>query len=406
MVKASPKTRVSPALGERRILRPGTPRRMREINRANVIRLLHERGPMSRADLARALQLDAKSLTNLARELLKEGILATTAHPFGAGARGRPPEGLGLCLERLVALAVEIGESAVTASAVNLQGLLLSRFTEPTKESATKAEIRRAIHKTARQALEHAAFPPLGIGLSYPGVLDRKSGTIIECAHLKGLEGSRLDTFFTGMWEGHVSYVDSTQALLLAEKAFGSARQLEDFLLLHLGVGIGCAFMSEGRLRMGQIHTAGEIGHSVVDLRGTVCWCGRRGCLETVASMETICRAAQSQRLARSWQPDPTKVADLVARGDTTATRALRRGAHAVGLVLATLVDAFGPSHVVISGESLGLGPLFIAEIEATVRRYALPSIQKDIEFLVSNLGEDAPRQGAAAAVFQTLFTA
>ena len=359
---------------------------------------------MSRAELARALHLDAKSLTNLARQLIKEGFLATTSLP--TQGRGRPPEGLRLRVDSLIAIAAEIHENKIVVSPVDLDGRTLSRFAEPIPRQASQQEIIRIIRQITRMALDRAPFRPLGIGVSYPGVLNLQRGTIVECSQLKCLENVRMDLLFHDFWDGHISYVETKQAFALAERSFGSARQLDDFLLLHLGKGIGCVFMSEGRLRNGHLNTAGEIGHTVIDPKGTLCGCGRRGCLETVASLESIFRHALPEQGGLSVSPDPRKIAALASQGDPAAIAAIQRAAHAVGLVLATLVNAFGPSHLVLSGESLQFGEMLIAEIETSVRRYALPSVQKGIELRVSSLGSEAACQGAAAAVFQSLFTA
>ena len=165
---------------------------------------------------------------------------------------------------------------------------------------------------------------------------------------------------------------------------------------MRLSAGIGAGIVTDGRLLLGATGLAGEIGHVPAQPDGRLCRCGNRGCLETVAAPDAIARL-----LRDSWG-EPVTAADLprlVRSGNAGALRAVGDAADAVGRALANLVTLVNPAVVVVGGDLAVLGDALFAPLRYALRRYALPSVARDLVVVPGELGDRAEALGAAGAV-------
>lgn len=375
-------------------------RRMKRINGAILLQLLRERGALSRIELAKEAGLDAKTVTNLVRDLLRKKIVEESGL---VSTPGRPRAMLRLRNERLQAIALRLSERAVLGARIALDGKILVRRTVELGGRETRGSLAQKIGAVARSLLEVASVRSLGVGLVFPGILDDRRRVIVASAHLPPWEGAHLDQALKGVPQGLTYASNSTQAKALAEQWFGAARPLKTFLLIDMGVGIGCAVVSHGKLQTGESRIAGEIGHSIFDPRGARCSCGRRGCLETIASLDIIRRAisrSTHRPLSRLTVP---VIARMLDEGNRPARAVARNAARAVGLVVANLVDVVNPSHVVISGETARLGPFFQQALDEALTEFAIPIFREKLRLAPTRLGDDAALLGAAVGVFQTV---
>lgn len=380
------------------------PARMRRINESGILRLLHERGPMSRVELAELLGLDGKTLTNLARDLLQRGLLEP--HNVVQSARGRPRENLRLRADRLHAIGVHLAERRIVTALINIEGRVVEQHVIELDGTESQKSLVRTVRNSLRAVLRHSPPDLLGIGMAIAGLVHQQERRVVESAHLKALEGIYVDRLLDGLFEGRLYLCNPTHAKLLAERWFGAARKLDDLLLVDLGVGIGCALVMGGQVQVGATHLAGEIGHSIWKPGGAICWCGRRGCLETVASLDAVRAAVRRSTGLHENALGTSALARLIAQGNSSARRAASAAARAIGLVVANFVDVLNPSHVLLAGESLQLGASFAREVEESLRQNTLPALSQTLTVARANLGEESPLLGSGVAVFQSLFEA
>jgi predicted NBD/HSP70 family sugar kinase len=380
------------------------PARMRRINESGILRLLHEQGPLSRVELAGLLGLDRKTLTNLSRDLLQRGLVEP--HNVVRSGRGRPRENLRLRADRLHAVGLHLAERRIVTALINIEGKIVEQHEVEFGDADSQKDLVRAIRDSLRTVLRQSPPDLLGVGMAIAGLVHQQERRVVESAHLKALKGVYVDKLLHGLFEGQIHVCTLTHAKLLAERWFGAARQLDHLLLVDLGVGIGCALVMGGKVQVGATHLAGEIGHSIWKPGGDICWCGRRGCLETVASLETV-RAAvhRSTGLPERALTTPA-LARLIEQGDAVARRASGVAARAIGLVVANFVDVLNPSHVLLAGESLQLGASFLREVEESLRQNTLPALSKNLTVAHAKLCEESPLLGSGVAVFQSLFEA
>ena len=361
------------------------PEDARRHNRALVLRTLFRGGPLSRADLARVTRLTPASMSDLVGELLEAGIVEEVGRREGQGV-GKPATLLEIVPDARHVVCLDLSDDAhLHGARVNLAGKVLDRRTVDWDGRTGDAAVELAA-QLAVDLVRSSDAPVLGIGVGSPGVVDA-NGVVLEAAGLRwhGVPVAERIAAAVGAAVGgnlRVDVVNDANAAALAERTFGTAEgpAAQNLLLVKIGQGVGAGLLIDGRLFVGDRFAAGEIGHVVVDERGDVCVCGRRGCLETVVAMPNVRR-----RLAEA--------------GPSGHSRVLAAAGRRLGGALATVVSTLNLDHVVLSGPAELLGEPFRSAVADTIRRRAIPAVAEHVELTISSLGEDDVLLGAAVMV-------
>jgi predicted NBD/HSP70 family sugar kinase len=182
----------------------------------------------------------------------------------------------------------------------------------------------------------------------------------------------------------------------LGELWFGAARGLADVVYLKVSSGIGAGFVLDGSVYRGSTGNAGEIGHVLVRPEGAVCRCGKRGCLESVASAPALVELLRPTHGPELTVPG---LIDLVAAGDLGALRVVDDAGRAIGRVLADLCDLLNPEAIVVGGDLAVAGEPFLAAIRQVIDRRALPAAARAVDVRPAELGNRAEVLGALALV-------
>ena len=254
---------------------------MREINRLRVLNLLRREGSFSRTELARETGLDAKTITNVISELLNRRFIVSDSYEDSGG--GRPRELLRLNTELKYSLGIYLSAREIRGVLIDLKGKIIREkiiSLTGTQRISYVFSIIRAVKKELLHSISKSKL--LGIGFVLPGIIDKERKKIIQASNLSYLEGIDIKERLKRIFKIPVELEDSSRAMALAEKWFGNARDIDNFVFVDLGVGIGCSIISSGRLHYGESLSAGELGHTIVDMKGPPCRCGHRGCLEPI----------------------------------------------------------------------------------------------------------------------------
>ena len=250
-----------------------------------------------------------------------------------------------------------------------------------------------------------------GIGIGCPGPLELEEGIILEAPNL-GWKNVPLKKALEKEFGCPVFVCNDVDAGAYGEYRFGAAVGARTALGVFPGTGIGGAMIYEGQIFRGKTGSCLEIGHVPVVTDGALCGCGRRGCLETVAS-----RLAMSAEIAkaayRGQAPYILRVAgtdlanirsgtikEAIDAGDKIVEEILREGAQLLGTVLAGTVNLLAPDVIVLGGGLVeALPKLFLDEVGQAVAKQVMPSYLKTYELKIAKLGDDAGAMGAAAWV-------
>lgn len=267
------------------------------------------------------------------------------------------------------------------------------------------------ISETIQKALAEAELSPQnlkGIGIGCPGLLDLDKGIINEAPNL-GWEKAAICDFLKKKFDVPVILMNDVDAGLYGEFQFGAARGSHNALGIFPGTGIGGAFLYEGRILQGKGRSCMEIGHIRVMPDGPLCGCGRRGCLEAVASRLAI-SSAIAQAAFRGQAPfvkekggtDLSEIrSGLIAEAvkqDPVVDQIVRQAARQIGLAAGSLIHLLSPDRIVLGGGLVeALPQLFRQEVRAGVEEWILASFKDSFKIVVAELGDDAAVMGAAA---------
>lgn len=250
---------------------------------------------------------------------------------------------------------------------------------------------------------------PAAIGVSFGGPVDAATGTVRLSHHIRGWENTPLREMLEAEFGVPVSVDNDANVAALGEHRFGAGQGFSSLLYITVSTGIGGGWILNGHPWRGAEGMAGEIGHMVIDPTGPLCLCGKRGCLERLASGPYIAQQAdewlQSHpdqgSILRTLVTDSKEVIDAqivsqaAAQGDEVATKVLERAGWAIGVGIGNVANLINPQRFVLGGGVTKAGDQFWQIIRRVAKETALPEIHFDI--VPAALGDEAPLWGAVA---------
>jgi glucokinase-like ROK family protein len=234
---------------------------------------------------------------------------------------------------------------------------------------------------------------------------------------MPGWNGYPVRDRFVERYGAPVWVDNDVNIMALGEWRSGAARYHANVVFVKIGTGIGAGVISDGYLHRGARGSAGDVGHiQVTDDRSVVCRCGNIGCLEAMAGGHALAREAEAaardgrsaylaEILASGGRLSARDLADGATRGDGVCQELLQRSGHLVGAMLASVVNFFNPSLIVIGGGVASAGDQLLAAVREAVYRRSLPLATRDLLILPSALGGRTGSIGAAAMVADELFS-
>jgi len=309
---------------------------------------------------------------------------------------------------RQLLLGLDFGGTKLTAGlALAGESGLLARDQCPTPTEADPRCVFQEIVRLARGLSEGSA--PAGVGISFGGPVDPALGVVRICHHLAGWQGVPLPRWAEKEFGVRARMDNDANAAALGEYRFGAGQGCDHLLHINVGTGIGGGIVLHGEVYQGATGMAGEIGHMVVQPGGPLCTCGRRGCLEALASGPAIARDARA-RLGRHPEPGRSllslvggsaerltaqTVSEAAAQGDGLAQQVLDQAARMLGLGIANAINLINPQRVTVGGGVVKIGSVWMERVRAAAQADVMPDSPVDIA--VAALGDDAPLWGAIA---------
>jgi len=306
----------------------------------------------------------------------------------------------------------DLGGTKMMAVVFDKDGKDLGRRRRKTKAFLGVKPGLERIRETISHALEVAGIDAgrlAGIGIGAPGPLDPERGVLLDLPNL-GWKNVRLGDELEKAFGCPVTVINDVDAGTYGEYRFGAGKGKRCVLGVFPGTGIGGGCVYDGTIIRGKSISAMEIGHLCVQPGGSLCGCGRRGCLETVASRLTIAQACvaaayrgEAPYLQEQVGMDLAKVrsgvlADAIANGDTVIESIVRDAAGWLGRGIASVVNLLAPDVVVLGGGLVEAMPkLYLGAVEKQARAQVMPSFEKSFEVAVAQLGDDSAVRGAAA---------
>ena len=306
----------------------------------------------------------------------------------------------------------DLGGTKMLATVFDSKFKAVGRFRTKTKGyegvDSGVAKIIKAIRKVLEEASVHEDQLG-GIGIGIPGPLDLDRGIILNTPNL-GWENVRIKDLLENAFGCPTVIANDVDAGVYGEYRFGAGRNSRSVFGIFPGTGIGGSFVYEGNILRGKTGSCMEIGHVQVVPDGPLCGCGRRGCLEAVASRLVIAsRAAaaayrgQAPHLLGETGTDISKIRSSalqasIAAGDEAVEAIVREAARQIGCAVAGVINLLAPDVVVLGGGLVeAMEELFVTEVGNTAKQHVLPSFTNSFEVHAALLGDDAGVMGNAA---------
>jgi predicted NBD/HSP70 family sugar kinase len=363
-----------------------------------VIEAYLQHGTLSRSDLAALTGISRSAITEITQNLLDMGLLQEFPVIQEKQGRGRPAISLRFSASHGYFIGVSVTDTPSPVILADMQGNIVGVHEIPPSDTPQKAT--STIRQAVSDLLLQTGVPRdrlLGIGIAVTGVIDERAGVCRYSAALnwRDVPIARLVKEATGV----DSYVgNDANAVAIGEKLFGRARELRYFSSLILGRNIGCAHYIEGNLYRGHDGGAGEIGHVTLDINGPRCPCGKNGCLDMFAGGTAIRTTAEEAGLICHSMRD---LEELAAVGNVKAMAILRKGAQALGLAIASLIQINNPECVLIADvEGFGKG-IFQATTRQVIENNILPRFLASTEIVFHQVERSFLARAAASIAAQ-----
>jgi predicted NBD/HSP70 family sugar kinase len=376
---------------------PGSARLLQERSNAEIYAAILTRGPLSRSEIARVTGYSQSTITKAVQPMVRHGYVLEGAEQ--QGGLGRPSIPLRVNRARHNVVGVKLAPDHVFGVVIDMGAEVLAARSVPLRRSDVETAVP-AIGRLVGELLD--AEPGLhertiGVGIGVGGHVDGRRGAVRESPILGWHDVALADLVRDATGVGTVVVENDVNALAVAEQWFGAGRDVDWFAVVTVGAGVGCGLVLDGELAHGATGAAGELGHVTIDPQGARCSCGKRGCLETLASDRAILAAIGE------GAPDTIAAAARRAReGDERCHAAFERAGDALGQGIALLATLVNPQRVVLSGEGVVASDLLLDALRASLARHAFPSAA-DVEIVPRPLGDETWARGAASTVIQRL---
>ncbi|MBK6388140.1 MAG: ROK family transcriptional regulator [Rhodoferax sp.] len=322
---------------------------LKRINRSVLLRLLRAQPGLSRARLSQQSGLTKSTVSALVRELLDEHWLNEASAPVAADGMGRPSTPLRLNEDVRVLIGVEVAVEFLRIVCVSLTGIVISKAEVPlesTQPDRVCKQTTAMVHGLCQQ-LHSSKLVLSGVGVCLPGAINDDSG-IVRFAPNLGWRGVKFLDMISrafadaGVPATSIHLQNDADAAALSEYEFAAGEGEDPLIFINCDVGVGAGIVLNDRLFTGAVGTAGEIGHTIMQIDGPLCSCGRRGCAETF----------------------------IGSRALSTDARIERAGQY-LGVLVQNLDVMFNPCTIVLGGKSCVNNPDLIGNAIQTLSSYA-----------------------------------
>lgn len=300
------------------------------------------------------------------------------------------------------AIGIDVGGTKVSVTLGTEKGTVLARkeFSTPVGPQAKQA--LRKLHEIITDFLTVARLRRLrvlGIGVGLPGAVNTRLGKVPRSPNLPGWDKLPLKSKIETSFHLPVYLANDANAAACAEKVFGTAQKVLDFVYLTVSTGVGGGIFINGKLLEGAGFAAGEVGHVPVVTEGNICGCGRRGCLEAHASGTAI--AKTYTWLSGKKVSGAKDVVQLVNRGDAKAKQAFDGAAYHLGTGLGIMMNILNPQMIVLGGGVFKSAPAtFLQGALKRCKKIAWPEAFRSCVIKKSILKGSAGDLGALSLVF------
>jgi N-acetylglucosamine repressor len=383
-------------------IKKATHQETKKHNRDLVLKTIFEAEKISRAEIARVTGLTRPTVSDVVSGLLAEGLVEEVG--VGSSLGGKSPILLSLAKDSRYMISLNLAYDQFCGAVVNLRGEI--KAMEGLPVSGRDGEQALAlVYEVLDRLMEMNWKPLVGIGVGTPGLINTREGLIINAVNLEW-QNLPLTRLLQDRYHLPVHIMNDSQAAAIGEYVYGGGYKAdENLVVINVRQGIGAGILINGRLFQGDGGGAGEIGHVVVEENGLQCRCGKRGCLETVASARAVVQRAQmlaadfpASELGR--HPESITLDSLekgFASGDPLARKVILDAAHYLGVSIASLISTLNIHKFVLTGDMTRFGRPWLEAVRETTLQATLSRLAENTSIEIGRVDYRGCILGASA---------
>lgn len=378
----------------------------------SIIRDLYQMGELSKPEICRLTNMTTPTISRIIEELIEEGWVADQGQ--GASIGGKRPHIFSLNPDAAYIMGVDIGRELLKIAIFNLRKEVIGsiQIFPSVLETQENETILKDLKIKIEKSLIDLKIPRSKIkvaGFSLPGLLDSDGNSFTYLS----FENTNIRNILEEMLNIPVFIDNDSTIMAMAEHVFGVAQDAEHALCVNINECIGLGMILNSRPYTGFKGMAGEFGHIRISGPETLCYCGKAGCLETIASGRAIVKAAQTAikegkaTAIRSFAKDHITFADIIHaanQDDIFAIELLQKAGEKIGEALASLIHLFNPELIVIGGEITGANEIIISSVRQAIDKYTITRLKNQCEIKTSNLTDQSCILGTLSLVMEHLY--
>jgi len=364
-----------------------------------IIKELYYLKKASCLDLSKATGTSIPNVAKNINELIDAGYVAESG--FASSKGGRKPLLYSLLPGKKYILSIASDQFATRMCVVNLHNDFLTDIYEFPLDLANQPHAEEELVKHIDRYLNDNRIDRskiYGLGLAMPGFISPGKG--VNQTFFKGVKPN-LQAYLANRTGFNVFIDNDSSAIALAELKFGEGRVKNELMVINIGWGIGLGMIVNGEIFRGATGFAGEFSHIPLFKNGIKCSCGKYGCLETEASLILIQEKARKKSSADYG--NIISVLEAARAGDAFAINLISEAGYNIGQGIAVLIHIMNPDAIVLSGQGIKAGKIWLAPIQQAINELCIPALTNDVEVKLSALDMNAQLIGAASLTMEKI---
>ena len=361
-------------------------------NRDLVLRTMFESESISRAEIARITKLTRTTVSDVVAGLLSEHLVKEVG--LGESIGGKPSILLSLVPDSRYLIGLNLAQNKFVGAVVNLRGEIKDTVEIPVQDEDGDKALER-VYQILDSLVQEKWQPLVGIGVGAPGLINTRDGIVLTAVNLDW-QDLPLGRLLQDRYHLPVAVMNDSQATAIGEFVYGDHGSDSNLIVVNVGRGIGAGILINGRIFQGDSGSAGEIGHVYVQENGQPCRCGRSGCLETVASAQSVLLRAQSLSPASEF-PTLEAIEQKFLAGNPLARQVVLEAGRYLGTALGGLVGALNIKKIVLTGDMTCFGQSWLDSVRQAMLQAALSRMVQGTELEIGKLDYAACILGASA---------
>jgi N-acetylglucosamine repressor len=381
----------------------------------DLLRYLYHDEILSTPELCKLTGMSSPTITYMLLELAESGFVVDKGQGLSSG--GRKPNLYGLIADSAFVLSMHSDIYSTTLAIYNFHNQLVAgpKHIEVDLNDDLLFEILYSNSIDLISATGIDVNKIVGIGIDLPGLIDAETGinhTITNPANNNIIDGLTLK------FNIPVYIENDARMQAFGEFIFGKAKGYKNAIVINIKWGIGLGMIIDGKLYSGHKGFAGEFSHIQLEDEGALCKCGKRGCLQTTASLTYLMQSAKqgilegkisqlTEKFADNMDSlQPIDVVTAAKSGDMFAIQLLSKIGFTLGKGIAILIQLLNPEIIILGGPISSARQYLLAPIQQAINRYCLEKISNNAKIEISEIDEDeAGLLGTTAMVFDKLLS-